>query len=466
MSDVDSAADSAAAGSGLSDEERAELERLRAERAKAKRRYFSWRPTVATILIVIGCLLAPIAVLGVWSANQISDTSRYVANMEPLVHEPAIQNALTDKITAQITSHLNVTAYTDQAAGALNSKGLTRVGTLLQSVAPQITGAVDGFIHGQVQKIVASPQFAQLWVQANTRIHQAVVKALSGQGNGSITTSNGKVVLNLGPFIDLVKQDLVKRGLTIVNKVPAINPTFPLFSDKYLVKAQTGYRLINDLKIVLPILALLFLALGVFTARGHRRALIGAGLGLAASMLVLAAGLLIFRSIYLNSVPSNVLPADAAAVLFDTLVRFIKEGLRALLVIGLVVAAAAFLTGPSAGAVRIRAWTASRLRLAAAGHRACRRANRPGRDVDLRASQGAPDRGHRPLRADLRVRGPAHRRLRDSAGHPAAARARADRADRWQAARTAGDGGPSVKPPAGRARRVTADRPSPEGRPR
>ena len=227
MSDVDSAADSAAAGSGLSDEERAELERLRAERAKAKRRYFSWRPTVATILIVIGCLLAPIAVLGVWSANQISDTSRYVANMEPLVHRPAIQNALTDKITAQITSHLNVTAYTDQAAGALNSKGLTRVGTLLQSVAPQITGAVDGFIHGQVQKIVASPQFAQLWVQANTRIHEGVVKALSGQGNGSITTSNGKVVLNLGPFVNLVKQDLVKRGLTIVNTYRPSRPNSP-----------------------------------------------------------------------------------------------------------------------------------------------------------------------------------------------------------------------------------------------
>ena len=411
MSDVDSAADSAAAGSGLSDEERAELERLRAERAKAKRRYFSWRPTVATILIVIGCLLAPIAVLGVWSANQISDTSRYVANMEPLVHEPAIQNALTDKITAQITSHLNVTAYTDQAAGSPEQQGADarRDTAAIGRPADHRRG---GRIHPRpgaedrgepaVRSAVGPGQH-----RASTR---RVVKALSGQGNGSITTSNGKVVLNLGPFIDLVKQDLVKRGLTIVNKVPAINPTFPLFSDKYLVKAQTGYRLINDLKIVLPILALLFLALGVFTARGHRRALIGAGLGLAASMLVLAAGLLIFRSIYLNSVPSNVLPADAAAVLFDTLVRFIKEGLRALLVLGLVVAAAAFLTGPSAGAVRIRAWTASAFAWLRQRHRACRRANRPGRDVDLRASQGAPDRGHRPLRADLRVRGPAHRR--------------------------------------------------------
>jgi hypothetical protein len=98
----------------------------------------------------------------------------------------------------------------------------------------------------------------------------------------------------------------------------------------------------------------LLLALGVFAARGRRRALIGAGLGLAASMLVPAVGLSIFRGIYLNSVPGSVLPADAAAALFDTLVTFIKEGLRTVLVAGLVIAAGAFLTGPSVTAVWIR----------------------------------------------------------------------------------------------------------------
>jgi hypothetical protein len=367
LSDVGHVAGPGAEGSGPSQDEQIEIERLRNEvnelraqqGAPAGRRRIGWRAPVAVVLIFLGCLLAPISVLGVWAANQVSNTDRYVANMEPLVHEPAVQNALTDKITAQITSHLNVTAYANQAATELNSKGLTRVGGLLQSVAPQINGAVDGFIQGQVHTIVASPQFAQLWVTANTGIHQAVVKALSGQGNGSITTSNGKVVLNLGPFIDLVKQDLVKRGFTIVSKIPPINPTFALFSDKYLVKAQTGYRLTNDFKIVAPILVLLLLAAGVYVARSHRRALIGAGLGLAASMLVLAAGLLIFRSVYLNSVPSNVLPSDAAAALFDTLVRFIKEGLRAILVLGLVIAAAAFLTGPSVTAVKIRGGTVS-----------------------------------------------------------------------------------------------------------
>ena len=181
------------------------------------------------------------------------------------------------------------------------------------------------------------------------------MKALSGQGGSSVSVKNGQVVVGLGPFIDVVKQDLVNPGFTLVCKIPAINPTLTLFSAKCLVKAQSGYRLINDLKIVLPILTLLLLlAFGVFAARGRRRALIGAGPGLAASMLVPAVGLLIFRGIYLGSVPSSKLPADAAAALFDTLVGFIKEALRTVLVVGLVVAAGAFLAGPSVTAVRTR----------------------------------------------------------------------------------------------------------------
>jgi hypothetical protein len=71
-------------------------------------------------------------------------------------------------------------------------------------------------------------------------------------------------------------------------------------------------------------------------------------------MLVLAAALQIARAVYLNSVPASVLPADAAAAAYDILVRFIKDGLRLLLVIGLIVAAGAYLAGPGTTAVRVR----------------------------------------------------------------------------------------------------------------
>jgi hypothetical protein len=362
LTDIGDKSASAAASPEPSRDEQAEIDRLRAEveelRSKqagtVRRRRIGWRAPVATILIVLGCVLAPLAVVGVWSANQVSDTSRYIANIEPLIHDPAVQNALTNKVTNEITSRLNVTGLTNQAAALLTDKGLNRVGTLLQSFGPSITSAVNGFIHDQVRKIVTGPRFANTWIQVNTVAHQAVVKALSGQGNGSVKVSNGQVVIDLGPFINIVKQSLVARGFTVVNSLPAINPTLPLFSARELTKAQSAYRLINDLKIVLPILSLLLIALGVYLARSHRRALIGAGLGFAASMLVLGAGLVIFRSIYLNSIPNSALPSDAAAVIFDTFVRFIRAALRTLLVVGLVVAAAAFLTGPSATAISIR----------------------------------------------------------------------------------------------------------------
>jgi hypothetical protein len=355
----------AAEGPELSPDERAELERLRAETARlhdqggqgggpARRRRFTWRMPVSIVLIVLGCILGPVAVLGVWAGNEVSDTGRWVATVEPLIHDPAIQNVLTDKITTEITNRLNVTGTINQASAQLNDRGLTRISSLLNSFGPQIASSVTGFIHSTVHRVISGPRVAKLWVQVNTAAHQAVVQVLSGQGNGAISSSNGQITLNLGPFIAVVKQDLVDHGFSLASNIPPISPTVALFQAEDLGKAQAGYRLIKTLKIVLPILAIALLAAGVWVARGRRRALIWAALGLAASMLVLAIGLLIARSIYLNSVPPSVLPGDAAAAAFDAMVYFIRVGLRVVLAVGLVVAIGAFITGPSRAAIQTR----------------------------------------------------------------------------------------------------------------
>jgi hypothetical protein len=350
--------------------ERPEREALSAEVAeprgrprRARRRRFSWRTPVAALLIILGCILAPLSVLGVWTANQVSDTSRYVANVEPLIKDPAIQNALTDKITNQIVTRINVAGLTDQAAAALAQKGLPRISTLLRGVSGSVASGVQGFVHSRIRKIITGPRMANAWVQVNRVASQQLIAVLSGRatsGSGAVGVSNGQVTLDLAPLIAVAKQDLVARGLTIAGKIPIIHVTFALFPSKNLAKAQKAYRLINDLKIVLPILTVVLLGLGVFTARRRRRALIGSGLGLAASMLVLSAALLIARNLYLNSVPAST-PADAAAAAFDILVRFIKTALRTLLVAGLIVAAGAFFTGPSVTAVRTRSALSSGL---------------------------------------------------------------------------------------------------------
>lgn len=312
------------------------------------------------MLIVIGCVLAPVSVVAVWTANQVSSTDRYVANVSPLISEPAVKGALTDKISAAVSDQIDVQGVANRAAAELSSRGLTRLGALISNFSGSIASGVDALIRSTVARIVNSEVVARLWVNGNRIAHTQLVKALSGQ-KSALSIANGKVVIGLGPFIDRVKHRLAARGLTLVDKLPPINPTFPLFSAKYLVQARSLYGLLKTLRWALPLITVLLLAAGVYIARRHRRSLVGAGLGLAGGMLVLGLGLAIARAIYLSKVPDTVLPADAAAVVFDTLVRFIKEGLRVLLVLGLVVAIAGFFTGPSVTAVRTRAGLSSGL---------------------------------------------------------------------------------------------------------
>ena len=346
--------------------EQEELERLRAEvrelreqgqgEGAAPRKGWRgrWRAPVSALVITLGCVLALVSVLGVWAANQVSNTDRYVANMAPLINEPPIQHALSAKITDEITSRLDVPALTASASAELAQANLPRLSALLTNFQAPIANGVDSLVATTVSRTVASPAMETLWVSANRTAHQGIVRVLSGQGGGSVSVVNNQVVLNLGPLIAQVKENLTARGLGFADKIPTVNATFPLFEAPNLAKAQQGYRLITTLRWVLPFLSLILLAVGIWIARRHRRALIGAALGLSASMLVLAIALLIARAIYLNSVPQTTLPADAAAALYDTLVRFIRDGLRVLLVIGLVVAAGAFLAGPSTAAVRTR----------------------------------------------------------------------------------------------------------------
>jgi hypothetical protein len=314
-----------------------------------------WRTILAVLLIVVGCVLAPLAGVAVWARNQVTNTDRYVRTVEPLASDPAIQQAIADQITTQIFSYLDVKGLTDQAVDALAERGLRpQVADQLRGFAGPLASGIQGFVRTEVDKIVQSQAFADAWVQANRVAHQALVKALTGQGDGAVTVEGDTVNLNLAPFIQTVKQQLVAGGFGLAARIPEVNASFVLFDVKNLTRARSAFNLLNTLGIWLPIIAIVLLGIGVVVAKDHRRALVGAAVGVAVALVGLGLSLAVFRTIYLDAVPAAVLPHDAAAVLYDTLVAYLRLGLRTILVLALVVAAAAFLTGQSATAVRTR----------------------------------------------------------------------------------------------------------------
>ena len=311
---------------------------------------------VATLLIVIGCILAPISVVAVWTKNLVTDTDRYVATVAPLASDPAIQSAIADKITAEVFTHLDVVGITNQAVDALAERGLPPlVATQLHAFRSRCLAASRASFETEVGKVVASDAFANAWITANRAAHQALVAALTGETREGVTIENDTVSINLGPIIQEVKQRLIDRGFELASRIPNVNPSFVLVQSDYIAQARGAFNLLNAIGNWLPVIALFFLAIGIYVAKGHRRALVGVGLGLAGGMLALGLGLALFRTIYLNELPLGVLTRDAAAAFYDTLVRFLRLGLRTVLVFGLVIALAGFLTGRSTTAVRARA---------------------------------------------------------------------------------------------------------------
>jgi hypothetical protein len=185
---------------------------------------------VAVLLIVLGCVLAPLAGVAVWARNQVTNTDRYVATVAPLASDPAIQNAVADKITAQVFTYIDVKGLTTQALDALTSQGLApRLGDQLRALAVPIDNGVESFTRTQVGKVVQSQAFADAWVQANRAAHEELVKALTGEGGGAITVENDTVTLNMAAFVQVVKERLTASGFALAARIPQVNASFVLF---------------------------------------------------------------------------------------------------------------------------------------------------------------------------------------------------------------------------------------------
>ena len=349
----------------------AELERLRARVAELEsqlteteparqpagpRGRSAWWGVASAFLIVLACVLAPLSVTSVWASMELSDTEQYVETVAPLADDPAVQQALADEVTRVVLENLDVEALTTDALETLATLENVppRVATALPALAVPISNGIEGFARDQVGNALASPQFAEVWAQVNRVAHEQVVRLLEGEQGGAVSAQGDTITLNLGPIIAQVKDRLVAQGFGLAANIPEVDRSFVLVQSEAIPRAQGFYSTLNTLGAWLPLIALATLAAGVLLARDRRRALLRGALGVTGAMLVLAVGLIIARSLYVDSTPANILTPEAAGTVFDTLVRFLRTALRALAVLGLVVALAAYLSGPSSSAVRSR----------------------------------------------------------------------------------------------------------------
>ncbi|MGW2029420.1 hypothetical protein [Streptomyces argyrophylli] len=336
---------SAPAGHVLTAAEHAEYLRLR---RAARLRHRRLRRLGASVLLVLTLVLAPLAVVAVWVHDTVADTDRYVQTVAPLASEPAVQNALVNRLTDRVVSQVDVQAVTDSLSKVLADKGAPpRVVDAAGELTGPLRSALRTVVHRTVHRVVTSDVFAQAWVAGNRRAQSAVVGMLTGEGQGALRANGDTVQLDIGVVIDQVQKRLVDAGFKHASAIPRIDRSITLFHTEKLRKAQNAMRLLDILGVWVPVLALAAAVAAVWTAPGHRVMLLVTALGMGAMMAVLLVALAVVRRVYLDSVPPAALPPDAAATIFDTFVRFLRDSVRTLLVVSLITAVAAWLYGPS-----------------------------------------------------------------------------------------------------------------------
>jgi hypothetical protein len=308
--------------------------------AGAPRRLPRWRRALVAILVILSVVLVPVAGLSVWVRNLVLDTGKYVDTVAPLAENKAITDQVANRVTNRLFEQVDVKK---EAQAVLPERAAFLAGP--------ISSGVETFVRDATKRVLATEQFATVWRNANQRAHALVDKALTGEGE-NVSLEDGKVVLDLSAVIEQVVTRLDERGVTVFDSLAENqkNLEVELFDAGQLESARSAVRLFDRLRIVLVVLVFVFLGVALALSGNRRRTLIRWGIGLVVAMAVTAALLALGRSAFLNAAQNR----DAAAAAFDILVRFLRNGIRVIAVLGIIVALAAFLSGPSRPAVRIR----------------------------------------------------------------------------------------------------------------
>ncbi|NED97040.1 hypothetical protein G1H11_17185 [Phytoactinopolyspora alkaliphila] len=262
----------------------------------------------------------------------------------------------TERLTTEIIVAADVENLIAEMVDELAERDIgPRDTTALEGLAVPLANGIESWLRERVQAFVGSERFAELWTQLNRRAHDRVVGLMTGNaGQGVVDMTGDTVTLELAPLIAEVKQRLVAAGAGFAARIPEVDAQFVLVEGEQVTRAQRGFAVADRLGSWLSLLALGLIAAGIVVARDRRRALIRAGLGGALAMFALGLVLALARPAYLDALPADVDQAAAAAV-FDRGVTFLRSTLRTGLVLGLIVAAAAFLAGPSRQATAARA---------------------------------------------------------------------------------------------------------------
>jgi hypothetical protein len=304
------------------------------------------RRVSAWILVVLASLLIPLSVVTVWAVRTVENTDHYVETLSPLARNPVVTDYVAVRATDALFSELKVQ---NRIESALPKKA--------SFLAAPISTEMKGFVQTQVTKVLQSPWFPKLWDTLNRQTHTLLVDLLTGKPNPKLAKAQD-VALNLSPVLTKAITELDQRGITVFNPLEkklghGEHLKFVVATQAQVKQFHSYFKAAYDAAWWLPLSSLALVVLAAIVAVDRRKTLLRIAVGAALFDVVLLAGLAIARTHVIQHTAGLVSPAVTGTV-FDTMLRYLRHGLRFELLVVLLIAVALWLAGPSRWARWIR----------------------------------------------------------------------------------------------------------------
>ncbi len=318
-----------------------------------------WRRGVGISLIVLGAILAPVALVSNWAVTELTDTDAFVATFAPLAQDPEVQKLVADTVTEAIDERVDLPAITGPVFDGLGEDLGPLASTGLSALEGVVNGAIRQLVASTIDRFVSSDAFANVWESALRVTHTQVINALESDGSGAITVDGGTIGIQIGPIVEAAKTALVEQGLTFAANLPEVDRTIVVAKSEGLGQLQVAYAWAVAVASWLPWIALLLLVAGGLVAGAGLFSVVFSAAGVAATMALLLIGLAIGRAVVIAELVAAEIPPAVAALVFEQVLGRVYATAIGILVIAGIVAVTAWLFKRFDVVNRLREWRAS-----------------------------------------------------------------------------------------------------------
>jgi hypothetical protein len=311
------------------------------ERSTTRGTHRPHRIAVPTLLVV-GTLVAFLAIFSVWVNRQALNTDNWVNTSSGLLENEAIQAQMSTFLVSELYSNIDVEAELEE-----------RLPSQAKALAGPAAGGLRQLAQQVSERALATPAVQAVWAEANRAAHQALLKVLNGGGE-AVSTEEGKVTLHLGALVSQVGTQI---GIPqeLLSKLPPEAGNFTVLDSEQLSSAQKIAKLVRRLPVVLVSLLILLYAGVIYLARGRRRqALRSVGFSvLIAGVLALLARS-IAGSMVVDALAGTAAVKPAAEAAWGIGTSLLVTVAYSVIAIGILFVIGAWLAGPTSIATTLR----------------------------------------------------------------------------------------------------------------